>query len=493
MCRFFVRYVTIFILFPLANAWPLHAQENPENQPPPEDQLVTPYRIELLAENLRVPWALVFLPDRRIFFTERTGKVRVLHNDALLPDPALTIDVAQGNKMGMLGLAADPHFADNHFLYLAYDYRLEPFDPQQPQFRLRVVRYREENDKLVEPHTLIENIPAWSNHTGCRLRFGTDGKLYLTTGDANDPPTAQLLDHYNGKILRMNPDGSAPDDNPFIHQNGARPEIWSYGHRNPQGFDFQPGSGRMLETEHGPLGGDEINWVLPGHNYGWPVIDHRANHAGMETPFLEFSPSIAPGSASFYRGNTFPELRGNFLVACLRGEGLLRVELDGGHCRKVSWLFHHTFGRIRECTESPEGYLYVSTSQQDPVEGQPRPGDNDDLLLRIVPASVPPSGHRIYTPPVKVQDLAQPAPSVGSVERLIAQNCMACHGRGLAGGMQKSLVEGQWKYVTDDASLKRVIKEGLPKLGMPPTHALSDSDVNAIVVYIREQERKNRH
>jgi glucose/arabinose dehydrogenase len=153
-------------------------------------------------------------------------------------------------------------------------------------------------------------------------------------------------------------------------------------------LDFQPGTGRLLETEHGPLGGDEINWILPGHNYGWPEIDHRRTHEGMEAPFLEFSPSIAPGSASFYRGQAFPELHGNFLVGCLRGEGMLRVELDGSHVRKMSWLFHHTFGRIREITESAEGYLYISTSQQDPAEGIPRPGDDDDLLLRIVPASL---------------------------------------------------------------------------------------------------------
>lgn len=486
--------IIVAVLLLLGGILPAFSQENPANQPPPDEELSTPYRVEVLAEDLRVPWALVFLPDQRIFFTERTGKVRVLHKDALQPDPALTIDVAQGNKMGMLGLAADPHFSENHFLYLAYDYRLEPFDAQHPQFRLRVVRYREENDKLVEPHTLIEDIPAWSNHTGCRLRFGPDGKLYATTGDANDPPMAQRLDRYNGKILRLEPDGAAPGDNPFVNQSGARPEIWSYGHRNPQGFDFQPDTGRVLETEHGPNGGDEVNWVSPGHNYGWPVIDHRRTREGMEAPFLEFSPSIAPGSASFYRGAAFPELRGNFLVACLRGEGLLRVELDGQRSRRLSWLFHHAFGRIRECAESPEGYLYVSTSQQDPGEGRPRPGNHDDLLLRIVPASVPPAGHRLYAfPPAKpLAQAATPAETPTGVAALLAQHCAACHGQGLAGGMQKSLVEGQWKYVSDEASLKRIIKEGLPEAGMPPAPALSNADVDAIAAFIRTQE-KNRH
>jgi glucose/arabinose dehydrogenase len=226
-----------------------------------------------------------------------------MHNDTLLPAAALTIDVAQGNKMGMLGLVADPNFSKNHFLYLAYNYRVEPFDPPHPEFRMRVVRYREQTDKLVEPKTLIEDIPAWTNHTGGRMRFAANGTLFVTTGDANNPPLAQRLDTYNGKILRLKTDGTAPSGNPYVHQDGARPEIWSYGHRNPQGLDFQPGTRRLLETEHGPLGGDEINWILPGHNYGWPEIDHRRTHEGMEAPFLEFSPSIAPGSASFYRGS----------------------------------------------------------------------------------------------------------------------------------------------------------------------------------------------
>jgi hypothetical protein len=228
-------------------------------------------------------------------------------------------------------------------LYLAYNYKVKPFEPALPEFRMRVLRYREQTDKLVEPKTLIEDIPAWSNHTGGRMRFAADGTLFVTTGDANNPPLAQRLDTYNGKILRLKTDGTVPADNPYVHQDGARPEIWSYGYRNPQGLDFQPGTGRLLEAEHGPLGGDEINWLLPGHNYGWPVIDHCRSHEGMETPLLEFSPSIAPDTASFYRGQAFSRLHGNFLAGCLRGEGMLRAELDGSHVSKMSWLFHRTF------------------------------------------------------------------------------------------------------------------------------------------------------
>jgi glucose/arabinose dehydrogenase len=477
---------------PLAIALASGGDPNPPNERPTEGKLTTPYRVEVLARNLHVPWALAFLPDRRIFFTERTGAVRVMHNDTLLAEPALVIDVAQGNKMGMLGLVADPHFAANHFLYLAYNYRLEPFDEAHPQFRMRVVRYREAHDKLVDPKTLIENIPAWSNHTGGRMRFASDGTLYLTTGDANDPPMAQRLDTYNGKILRINSDGSIPPDNPYIHQQGARPEIWSYGHRNPQGIAFQPGTGKLLETEHGPLGGDEVNWIVPKHNYGWPVIDHRKTQAGMETPLLEFSPSIAPGSASFYHGRTFPELHDNFLVACLRGEGVLRVELDGERVKQVTMLFHRDFGRIRDLYESPEGYLYLSTSQQDPVEGTPRPDDDDDLLLRLVPSTLAPSGHPTYSPSAATLALvaqARTAPPAGSAEAIIATHCSACHGPQMRVGMPQSVTGNHWVYPMDDAALKGIIQHGIPEKGMPPVQGVSDSEVNSLILYLRNQSK----
>jgi glucose/arabinose dehydrogenase len=465
---------------------------NPENHPPVDGGLSTPYRVEVIAKTLHVPWSIVVLPDKRVFFTERTGAVRVLHRDRLQSTPALTISVAQGNKMGMLGMAADPHFSRNHFLYLAYDYRLEPFDPRSPQFRLRIVRYREAHDKLIEPKTLLENLPAWSNHTGCRLRFAPDGTLYLTTGDANEPPKAQQLNEFNGKILRINVDGSAAAGNPFLGNPNAHAEIWSFGHRNPQGLDFQPGTGRLIETEHGPLGGDEVNWIEPGKNYGWPVIDHRQSHEGMITPLLEFSPSIAPGSASFYRGSAFPELRGNLLIACLRGEGILRVEFNGSEPQIVTWLLHRTFGRIRDIAETPEGYLYVSTSQQDPDEGHPRPGEEDDLLLRIVPASLPPSSHPTYTPSlewIQTQQLEHEAAPAGSVEAVIGRKCASCHGPRLQDSMPQSVLNNHWIYPQNDQQLGEILKNGIPEKAMPAAHDLSDKEVKQLVDYLRSQAK----
>jgi glucose/arabinose dehydrogenase len=463
---------------------------NPENQPPPDGSFSTPYRVEVLARGLHVPWSIVVLPDRRVLFTERTGAVRVLHHDKLLPAPALTIEVAQGNKMGMLGMAADPHFSQNHYIYLAYDYKLQPFDPGNPQFRLRLVRYREHNDKLIEPRTLIEDLPAWSNHTGCRLRFAPDGTLYFTDGDANEPPRAQDLSQMNGKVFRIKADGSIPADNPFVGQGGKRAEIWSYGHRNPQGLDFQPGTGKLIETEHGPLGGDEINWIDRAANYGWPVIDHRKTQDGMLSPLLEFSPSIAPGSASFYRGAAFPELRGNLLVACLRGEGILRVEFNGSTPTHVSWLLHHTFGRIRDIAETPAGYLYVSTSQQDPDEGHPRPGEEDDLLLRIVPASLSAAGHAEYQPSaewLETLKLEQQGATPGTVEATIGRKCASCHGPHLRDSMPINVVNHHYTYSLDDAALSHVITDGIPDKAMPAAHELSDKEVKQLIDYLRAQ------
>jgi aldose sugar dehydrogenase len=463
---------------------------NPENQPPKDGAFSTPYRVEVLARGLHVPWSIIVLPDHRVLFTERTGAVRVLRQDKLLSAPALTIDVALGNKMGMLGMAADPHFAQNHYLYLAYDYKLQPFDPNAPQFRLRLVRYREQKDKLIKPKVLIEDLPAWSNHTGCRLRFAPDGTLYFTDGDANEPSKAQDLSQSNGKVFRINPDGSIPNDNPFVGQAGKRAEVWSYGHRNPQGLDFQPGTGKLIETEHGPLGGDEINWIDRGVNYGWPVIDHRKTQEGMRSPLLEFSPSIAPGSATFYRGAAFPELRGYLLVACLRGEGILRIEFNGSQPGNVSWLLHHNFGRIRDIAETPEGYLYVSTSQQDPDEGHPRPGEEDDLLLRIVPASSSPSEHPVYRPSAEWLEtlrLEERGAPPGTVEATIAHKCASCHGPHLRDSMPVSVVNNHWTYSLEDAALSRVITDGIPEKAMPAAHDLSEKEVTQLLHYLRAQ------
>ncbi|MGH9957015.1 MAG: PQQ-dependent sugar dehydrogenase, partial [Pyrinomonadaceae bacterium] len=253
---------------------------------------------------------------------------------------------------------------------------------------VRVVRYREGTGGLTEPKVINENIPAAEFHAGCRIGFGTDGKLYITTGDATERSLAERLDSLAGKTLRLNDDGSVPQDNPFVGQANAKPEIWSLGHRNAQGMDWQPGSGLMFQTEHGPSGfdgpggGDEVNIVERGKNYGWPLIHHRETRAGLESPLLEYTPAVAPASGTFYDGSVFPQFRGNFFFGCLRGERIIRVVLDGRRVVNQENLLPGKYGRIREVAEGPDGAIYFSTSNRD---GRGKPAQDDDRIIRLAP------------------------------------------------------------------------------------------------------------
>jgi glucose/arabinose dehydrogenase len=340
------------------------------------------FRVEKVASGLEVPWSIVWAPDGRMIFTERPGRVRVMEKGTLNPKPLLTLtDVESAGEAGLMSVALHPQFSSNHFVYLSYAYT-------SGGLRVRVVRYREAAEGLVDRKVIIEDLPAARAHAGCRIRFGSDGKLYVTTGDATNRNLAQQLNSLAGKTLRLNDDGTVPQDNPFVGRQDARPEIWSLGHRNAQGLDFQPGTNLMFQTEHGPSGfdgpggGDEVNIVEKGKNYGWPTIHHTETAAGLESPLLEYTPACAPGSGAFYRGSVLPQFKGNFFFGCLRGERVIRVVLDGRRVVSQENLLQN-YGRIREVAEGPDGYLYVSTSNRD---GRGRPAEDDDRILRLVPA-----------------------------------------------------------------------------------------------------------
>ncbi len=340
------------------------------------------FRVETVVGNLQVPWSMVWAPDGRMLFTERVGRVRIYESGKLQPQPLFTVPgVEPTGESGLMSIALHPEFSSNRLLYLSYAYK---GDGQ----RVRVVRYRETPNGLAEPKVIIDNIPAAQFHAGCRLRFGPDGKLYITTGDATERAVAQQLDSLAGKTLRLNDDGTVPSDNPFVGQPNTRPEVWSYGHRNAQGLDWQPGTNLMFQTEHGPSGfdgpggGDEVNIVEKGKNYGWPVIHHTQTHPGMEAPLLEYTPACAPASATFYRGAVFPQFRGSLFFGCLRGVRIIRVELDGRRVVSQENLLAGKYGRIREVAEGPDGYLYFSTSNRD---GRGSPAADDDRIIRLVP------------------------------------------------------------------------------------------------------------
>ncbi len=343
----------------------------------------TKFRVETVAGGLEVPWGFAWLPNKDLIFTERKGRVRIIESGKLRPEPVFTVpDVEPTGESGLMDISLHPKFAENNFLYLAYSYNTDGK-------RVKVVRYKFSKNTLTEPKVIIENVPGAANHAGMRARFGPDSKLYVTTGDAIDWNLAQKLDSLAGKTLRLNDDGTVPQDNPFVGNKEARPEIWSYGHRNAQGLAWQPGTGAMFQTEHGPSffegkgsGGDEFNLVEKGKNLGWPEIHHTEKRDGMVSPLLEYSPACAPGSGMFYNGSALPAFKGNFFFGCLRSARIIRVTLDGSKVVSQENLLEGTLGRIREIGEGPDGYIYFSTSNRD---GRGSPSKDDDGIMRIVP------------------------------------------------------------------------------------------------------------
>ena len=344
-----------------------------------EAQSSVRYRLEVVASGLEVPWSIEFAPDGRMFVTERPGRLRVIEDGKLNPTPVHVFpDVASESEEGLMGLALHPQFARNGWLYVCYA-------RNDGGTTDRVVRYKETRGRLTEPRVILDRIPAARFHAGCRLKFGPDAKLYVTTGDATDREIAQDMRSLGGKILRLNDDGSIPRDNPFPNS-----PIFSLGHRNPQGIDWHPTAGLLFETEHGPsgfdggFGGDEVNIVERAKNYGWPFIHHRQKRAGMESPLLEYTPAMAPASAAFYRRGKIKELENNFFFGCLRGEQLRRIVLDPKNPRRVisDQKFLGGLGRIREVAMGPDGALYFSTSNRD---GRGSPAREDDRIFKIVP------------------------------------------------------------------------------------------------------------
>lgn len=358
----------------------LPPEENDDSPPgqPPADSFTTAdgvrVGVQVLVTGLEVPWSLAFAPDGRLFVTERPGRVRIVENGRLQPGAALVLTgLFTRDESGVLGIAVDPAFATNRWVYLAFTAQ-EAGAPE-----LRVVRYREVGGTLGEPAVLLDRVPAANIHNGSRLRFGPDGALYVTLGDVAVPSAAQDLGSLNGKILRLSRDGTTPPDNPFTSP------VWSWGHRNPQGLDWHPESGLLYATEHGQVGNDEVNLVERGRNYGWPIIEGDGSRPDMERPIVFFTPAVAPSGASFYRGSTFPAFRNDLFIATLRGMALIRLRLDAANPRRVvstERLLEGRYGRLRDVVSGPDGSLYVITSNRD---GRTTPVGDDDRLLRLAP------------------------------------------------------------------------------------------------------------
>ena len=371
----------------LAMALAAAACASPAPEPSPSGTVRTKsgatLRVETFVSGLEVPWSLAFTSPTRLLVTERPGRVRVVENGVLRQKPlAVLADVEAGGESGLMGMTLAPDYARSRHVYLAYAY-----DAAKGS-EVRIVRFRDDGDALSERTVILEKIPAARNHAGCRIRFGPDGKLYVTTGDATDREIAQDMKSLGGKTLRLNPDGTIPADNPFPGS-----PVYSLGHRNAQGLDWEPRSGLQFQSEHGPSGfdgpggGDEVNIVEAGKNYGWPIVHHRQSRPDFVSPLLEYTPAVAPAGASFSRGELLPSFRGDFFFTNLRGERLIRVRLDPANPRRVAEteeLLTGVYGRLRDVVSGPDGALYVATSNRD-GRGNPRAGD--DRVLRVVESS----------------------------------------------------------------------------------------------------------
>lgn len=337
-------------------------------------------QVQTIAKNLKIPWEVAFVPDGRIFVTERIGNIRVIQNESLLEKPLKTFDVS-GCEGGLLGIALDPNFETNHYLYVYYTYNDLIFTYN------KVVRFTESNNEIFDEKIILDKIPGGLIHDGGRIKFGPDGKMYVLTGDSGRPQLAQDLNSLAGKVLRINPDGTVPNDNPFVDS-----PVYSYGHRNPQGLDWDPITGKLVITEHGPSGEkgfahDEVNVIEPRLNYGWPEVVGNQTDARYVLPILQTADETwAPSGATFYNSEKIPQWKNKFLVATLRGNHLrvLDLNVQENTVKSNYPVFAGEFGRLRDATMGPSGDLYLLTSNQD---GRGNPVSDDDRILRLVPLS----------------------------------------------------------------------------------------------------------
>lgn len=332
------------------------------------------FRVELVTGGLDSPWGMAFLPNGDMLVTERPGTLRMIRGGTLDPEPIEGVpDVFARGQGGLLDVALDPAFAENDLVYLSY-----AGVDEDGRSSTRVARGRLADGALADVEVIFRSNSASTGgvHWGSRLGFDPAGDLYVTVGERGDPDSAQNLSRHAGSVVRINPDGSVPEDNPFVGGDGL-PEIYSYGHRNPQGLAVHPETGRIWTQEHGPRGGDEVNLVEAGTNYGWPEISWGINYGGspingglreqdgMAQPKHFWDPSIAPSGMTFYDGDAFPEWQGDLFVGALKYQLIARLEMDGDEIVAEERLLEGALGRIRDVRTGPDGLLYILTDSPD--------------------------------------------------------------------------------------------------------------------------------
>lgn len=339
-------------------------------------------RVVTVAKGLEEPWSLAWLPDGRMLVTEKTGQMRIVAKDGAVSKPIKGVPkVATSGQGGLLDVILDPDFATSKKIYFSYSERTS--DGQGTAVASATLDGLALKDKKV----LFRQAPKSSGgrHYGSRLVIARDGNLFITLGDRGERDTVQNTKIHRGQVIRIRTDGSVPDDNPFVGKKGYRPETFSLGHRNPQGAALHPETGKLWVNEHGPAGGDEVNVVEAGRNYGWPVISYGKHYSGakigvgtkksgMEQPVHYWDPSIAPSGMAFYTGDKFPKWKGNLFVGALGHQTVVRLTLDGEKVVGEERILDDLGERIRDVRMSPDGYIYLLTD------------DHDGRILRLEPS-----------------------------------------------------------------------------------------------------------
>jgi glucose/arabinose dehydrogenase len=356
------------------------------------------YRVANFVDSLVQPWSIAFLPGGDALITERPGRLRIVRNGQLLPNAVEGVPpVVHSTQGGLLEVAVHPNFATNRLLYITYSKQVgeAPAGSKDPvPATTALIRARFENDRLTNVQQLFQSVSKGRGHFGGKIAFDKNGFVFLSLGDRQVPPEgdlekhpAQDLTNHHGKMIRLHDDGRVPADNPFVKQAGALPETWSYGHRNIQGLAVHPQTGEVWVNEHGPQGGDELNLIRPGLNYGWPVIGFGVNYTtglaihsgthrkGMEQPSQIWVPSIGISGLMIYTGDRFPQWKGNFFVGGMAGQQVVRISHDGKQFTNRE-LLATGLGRIRDIREGLDGLIYLVIDDRD---GKPTP------VLRLEP------------------------------------------------------------------------------------------------------------
>jgi aldose sugar dehydrogenase len=341
------------------------------NEERPEDLFETEelaMSIDTLATGLENPWGMAFLPDGRILIAERPGRLRIYALGELREEPVQGLpEIWAHGQGGLLDVVLHPDYENNGWIYIAYA------SPREGGGNTSISRGRMTGNTFTDVELIFQGEPATGagQHFGSRIVFDDDGYLFTTIGDRGVMHNAQTLENHNGKVLRMFDDGSVPPDNPFVNEAEAKPEIWSYGHRNIQGMGLHPETRDLWTHEHGPRGGDEINLIHKGLNYGWPEVSYGINYngtiiteettrEGMEDPVLEWTPSIAPCGLAFVDSDRYPQWQNNMLVGALAGQHIHRVVLEDDEVVHTEYLLQD-FARFRDIRVGPDGYIYVLT------------------------------------------------------------------------------------------------------------------------------------